>query len=67
MPRFHFVVREMDHTHDDPDGMDFSNHEFAKEHGHRIVRELSEDGYRPGNAALLVQDEARQIIHSIPF
>jgi hypothetical protein len=31
------------------------------------VRELSEDGYNPGNAALLIQDETRQTIHSITF
>jgi hypothetical protein len=67
MPRFHFVVRAPDHTHDDPDGTHFPNHEAAKDHGHRIVRELSESGYNPANAALLIQDETRQTIHSIPF
>jgi hypothetical protein len=45
----------------------FSNHEAAREHGDRIVRELIEDGYNPGNAALLIEDETKQIIHSIPF
>jgi len=56
MPRYHFVVRTPDHTHDDPDGMDFPNLEAAKEHGHRIVRELrEEDGYTPGDSALLIQ------------
>ena len=29
MPRYHFVVRTPDHTHDDPDGMDFPNLEAA--------------------------------------
>jgi hypothetical protein len=47
--------------------MHFQNHEAATEHGHRIVRELREDGYNPGDAALLIQDETRQVIHSIPF
>jgi hypothetical protein len=61
MPRYHFVVRTPDHTHDDPDGMDFPNLEAAKEHGHRIVRELrEEDGYTPGDSALLIQDETRE-------
>jgi hypothetical protein len=57
MPYYHFVVRAPDYTYDDPDGT----------HGHRVVRELREDGYDPGNAALLIQDGARQTLHSIPF
>jgi len=68
MPRYHFVVRTPDHTHDDPDGMDFPNLEAAKEHGHRIVRELrEEDGYTPGDSPLLIQDETRETLHSISF
>jgi hypothetical protein len=31
------------------------------------VRELREDGYNPGNAALLIQDDTGQTVHSIPF
>jgi len=67
MPRYHFVVRAPDHTHDDPDGVHLPNHEAATEQAHRIVRELTEDGYRPGDAALVIQDETGQIVHSIPF
>ena len=67
MPCYHFVVRAADYTLDDQNGEHFSNHEAAREHGHRIVRELREDGYNPGNAALLIEDETKQIIHSIPF
>jgi uncharacterized protein DUF6894 len=67
MPRFHFVVRAPDQTHDDPDGMEFPNHEAAREHGHRIVRELREDGLVPGDASLLIHDETGRIITSIPF
>jgi hypothetical protein len=53
------------HTHDDTDGAQFPNHEAAREHGHRIVRELTEDGYQDG--VLLVHDERGEIVHSIPF
>jgi len=67
MPRYHFVVRASDHTHDDPDGMHFPNHDAAREHGLRIVRELNEGGYRPVDAALVIHDEAGQIVHSITF
>jgi hypothetical protein len=56
-----------DHTHDDPDGVDFPSHEAAAEHGLRVVRELREDGYNPRDAALLIQDAARQTVHSIAF
>jgi hypothetical protein len=48
MPRYHFVVRAPDHTHDDPDGTHFPNHDTAREHGHRIVRELADGGYNLG-------------------
>jgi len=68
MPRYHFVVRAPDHTTlDDPDGMHLPNHEAARDEAHRIVRELGEDGYHPGDAVLLVHDERGQTVHSIPF
>jgi hypothetical protein len=67
MPRYHFVVRAPDHTHDDPDGVHLPDHEAARDHGHRIVRELNEGGYHPGNAALVIHDETGQTVHSIPF
>ena len=67
MPRYHFVVRAPDHTHDDPNGTHFPHHEAAAEHGRRIVRELTEGGYSPPGAALLIHDETGQLITSIPF
>jgi hypothetical protein len=67
MPRYHFVVQATDHTHDHPDGIDLPNHDAARDQGHRIVRELKEDGYDPGDAVLIVHDERGQIVHSIPF
>jgi len=67
MPRHHFVVCEPDHTRDDPDGMQLPNHEVAKNHGNRIVRELKDGGYSPGNAALVIRDETGQPVYSIAF
>jgi hypothetical protein len=67
MPRYHFVVREPDHTHDDPDGVHLPNHNVAKDHGNRIVSELKDGGYFPGNATLVIHDEKGQTVHSIPF
>jgi hypothetical protein len=63
MPRYHFVVRVSDHTHDDHEGVHLPNHEAAREHGDRIVRELREDGYH--DAALVIHDETGLLIHSI--
>ena len=67
MPRYHFVVCEPDHTHDDADGMHLPSHDAAKDLGNRMVLELKDGGYRPGNAALVIHDETGQTVHSIPF
>jgi hypothetical protein len=45
MPRYHFVVREPDFTHDDPDGEHLPDDDAARDEGYRIVRELKESGY----------------------
>ena len=67
MPLYHFLVHAPDYTDDDPDGMQLPNQQVAINHGHRIVRDLDEGGYHPGNAALVIQDETGQTVHSIPF
>jgi uncharacterized protein DUF6894 len=67
MPRYHFVVREPDFTHDDPDGEDLPDDDAARDEGYRIVRELKESGYDVVDAVLIVQDESGRIVHSIPF
>jgi hypothetical protein len=67
MPRYHFVVREADYTHDDPDGVQLPSHDAAKDHESRIVRELKDGGYCPGSAILIIHDETGQTVHSIPF
>jgi hypothetical protein len=67
VPRYHFVVHAQDHKHDDPLGTFLSGHEAAREHGHRIVRELKEGGYDPPGTILHVLDEHGQTIHSVPF
>ncbi len=67
MPRYHFVVHAPDHSHDDPFGTILMGHEAAREHGHRIVRELKEGGYHPPGAILHVLDAAGETVHAIPF
>ena len=66
MARFYFVVRAPDHRHDDPFGTHLANHNAAGDYAHRIVRELREGGYAPGTV-LIVQDEERRTIQSIPL
>lgn len=67
MPRYHFVVHTPGYKHDDPLGMILPGPAAAREHGHRIVRELKEGGYEPPGATLHVLDETGQTIHCIPF
>ena len=67
MPRYHFLVRTSDHMLDDPDGMHLPNNDAAKDEGDRIVRELKDDGYCPGDAALVIKDGTGQTVHSIAF
>lgn len=45
MPRYHFVVRESNFTHDDPHGVHLPNDDAARNQGQRMVRELKNDGY----------------------
>jgi hypothetical protein len=66
MPRYHFVVHGPDRRHDDPEGIHLPDHQAAHHYAHRIARELKEDGYTPG-AFVLVQDEGRNTIHSVPL
>jgi hypothetical protein len=67
VPRYHFVVQAPGHLHDDPFGTHLPHHDAAREHGHRIVRELKEGGYHPPGATIIVQDETGTTVHSIPF
>jgi hypothetical protein len=67
VPRYHFLTHASDHKHDDPDGLHLPSHDAARDHGYRVVRELKEGGYHPPGATLLVQDEAGEIIHPVPF
>jgi hypothetical protein len=66
MPRYHFVVHAPDQRHDDPDGTHLPDHRAARQYTHRIARELKEGGYTPGTV-VLVQDEGRNTIHSVPL
>jgi len=67
IPRYYFVVRAQDQEHADPDGIVLAGPNTAREHGHRVVRELKQGGYHPPGAILHVQDESGETIHRIPF
>jgi hypothetical protein len=67
MPRYHFVVHAVDHTHDDPNGLILPGLDAASEHGHQIIGELKQSGYHPSGATLHVLDETGRMLHAIPF
>jgi hypothetical protein len=67
VPRYYFAVQATDFQYDDSEGAPFPDHDAARTHGQRIVRELKEGGYHPPGTVLYVLDETRQTIQSIPF
>jgi hypothetical protein len=66
MGRYYFIIRAADHTYDDPDGEPFTSEVAAKDHAHRIIRELRADGFDL-SSVLRVTNETGATIHSIPF
>jgi len=65
VPRYYFVGRTADHSHDDPHGV--ADHHAARAYAHRIVQELKEGGYHPSGPTTLSEIEAGNTLHSIPF
>ena len=55
-PRYYFVGRTADHSHDDPHGTDLADHHAARAYAYRIVQELREGGYHPPGATMAVRD-----------
>jgi NAD(P)-dependent dehydrogenase (short-subunit alcohol dehydrogenase family) len=66
MRRYRFIIHAADYTYDDPDGEPFLCEWAAREHGHRIIRELKEGGFDL-SAVLHVTNEKGVTVHSVPF
>lgn len=66
--RYYFVIRWPDREDDDEDGTLFLSKSAALAYGRRIVKELKEaGGYDEAGLSLIVQDENRETIYTIPF
>lgn len=67
MPRYYFVVHTPKYMRLDLRGTDLPDAETAYSHAKLIVKELREDGFNQPCAKMAVQDEAGNILHSIPL
>jgi len=66
--RYFFVIRWPDRDDDDEEGTLFLSRSAALAYGERIVRELKEaGGYDDDGLTLIVQNEMRKTIYTIPF
>lgn len=66
MPYYRFIIQASDYTYDDREGEPFLSEEAARDYGHRVIRELRQDGFDP-SSVMLVTDERGCTVHSIPF
>ena len=69
MPRYFFIIRASDaETEDDPHGTNLPDLRAALSYAERTIRELQEEGeYRPPGPMMIVMDEARQVVLTLPF
>jgi hypothetical protein len=68
MKRYFFVVVGPDEPHDDEVGTPLADNSAALAYGRRIIRELKEaGGYDDPRLAMLVQNENRHTLFTIPF
>ena len=69
MPRYFFIIRASDAaTEDDPHGTNLPDLGAALSYAERTIRELQKEGeYRPPGPTMIVMDEARQVVLTLPF
>jgi hypothetical protein len=69
MPQYFFIIRTSDlETEDDPHGTNLPNLGAALSYAERTIRELQKGGeYRPPGPMMIVTDEARQVVLTLPF
>ena len=66
--RYFFGVRWSDHEDDDPSGAVLSDNAAALNYADRLIRELKEGGrYDDPNLMVIVRDEMKTVVLSIPF
>jgi hypothetical protein len=66
--RYFFGVRWSDHEDDDPNGTLLSDNTAALNYADRLIRELKGGGrYNDPNLMVIVKDEMKKVVLSIPF
>ena len=66
--RYFFAVRWCDHEEDDPNGTLLSDNAAALNYADRLIRELKEEGgYNDPNPMVIVRDETKKVVLSLPF
>ncbi len=69
MPRYFFIIRASDaETEEDPHGTILPDLGAALSYAELTIRELQKEGeYRPPGPMMIVMDEARQVVLTLPF
>jgi uncharacterized protein DUF6894 len=69
MPQYFFIIQGSDaETEDDRHGTNLPDLGAALSYAERTIRELQKDGeYRPPGPMMIVMDEARQVVLTLPF
>ena len=68
MPQYFFEVRSIEWDYRDPDGITLADDEAAISYAERTISELkAEEGYEAPDLKMLVKDESRRTMVTIPF
>ncbi len=66
--RYFFILQWRERKHDDRHGTVLPNDDAARGYAERVIRELKEaGGYDDDELIMIVKDDARRTIFSIPF
>ena len=68
MPRYFFTIHRQDRVENDPDGTYLPDAEAALSYADSTIRELrKKSGYNDPALLMIIKDEARQAVLSLPF
>ncbi len=67
MHRYFFTVCGRERIKNDPAGVDLPDDAAALSYAERKIRELRTSGYDDPALMMIVKDEARQVVLSLPF
>ena len=68
MPQYFFTIHRGDRVEDDPDGTYLPDVATALSYAEHTIRELrKKDGYSDLALTMIVTDQARQVVLSLPF